>query len=67
MTGSRGGVAAQIREKQPKALLTHWYGHALNLAVGDCIKQSKSCRDALDDAFEVARLIRFSPKKECCI
>ena len=63
MTGSRGGVAAQIREKQPKALLTHCYGHALNLAVGDCIKQSKIFRDALDVAFEVAKLIRFSPKR----
>ena len=64
MAGSKGGVATRIQVKQPKAVLTHCYDHALNLAVGDCIKQSKICRDALDVAFEIAKLIRFSPKKE---
>ena len=63
MAGSKRGVATCIQVKQPKAVLTHCYGHALNLADGDCIKQSKMCRDALDVAFEIAKLIRFSPKR----
>lgn len=63
MTGSRNGVATQIQAKEPKAVLTHCYGHALNLAVSDSIKKTKVCRDAMDVAFEIAKLIRFSPKR----
>ena len=43
--------------------LHHCYAHALNLAVADTVKQSKICRDALDTAFEITRLIKFSPKR----
>ena len=63
MSGSRGGVSARLQEKEPRAVLTHCYGHALNLAVGDCIKKSTICRDALDVSFEIAKLLRFSPKR----
>ena len=63
MAGSKHGVAAKLLAEEPHAFLTHCYGHALNLAVGDAIKQSKVCRDALDTAFEVSKLIRFSPKR----
>ena len=63
MAGSKTGVAARLQAEEPRALLTHCYGHVLNLAVGDAIKQSKICRDALDIAFEISRLIHFSPKR----
>ena len=63
MTGSKNGVATRLLADEPRALLTHCYGHALNLAVADAIKQSKVCRDALDIAFEVSKLIRFSSKR----
>ena len=63
MTGSTSGVAKQIQEKESRAVLTHCYGHALNLAISDTIKQSKLCRDSMDTAFEVSKLIRFSPKR----
>ena len=33
---------------EKRAVLTHCYGYALNLAVGDSMKQSKVCIDALD-------------------
>ena len=62
MTGSKSGVAKQIQEKESCAVLTHCYGHALNLAISDTIKQSKLYRDSMDTAFEVSKLIRFSPK-----
>ena len=52
MSGSKCGIAAQIQAKEScAAVLTHW-GHALNLAVGDTIKQSKLCCDLIDTAFE---------------
>ena len=39
MSGAKNGVAKQISD---------CYGHALNLAVRDTVKQSKIMRDALD-------------------
>ena len=63
MVGSKNGVATQLLAKEKRAVLTHCYGHALNLAVGDSMKQSKVCRDALDTAYEISKLLRFSPKR----
>ena len=63
MVGCRKGVATQLARKEKRAVLTHCYGHALNLAVGDSMKQSKVCKDALDTAFEISKLIRYSPKQ----
>ena len=54
MVGCRKGVATQLARKEKSAVLAHCYGHALNLAVGDSMKQSKVCKDALDIAFELA-------------
>ena len=67
MTGSRNGVAAQLRQEETRAVLTHCYGHALNLAVGDTIKKSKVCCDAMDVGFEISKLIRFSPKRSAAL
>ena len=63
MTGSKTGVASQILSVEPRALYTHCYGHSLNLAVCDTIKNRKIARDALDTTFEVSKLIKFSPKR----
>ena len=41
----------------------HCYGHALNLAVGQTVKQSKICCEALEVAFEITKLVKFSPKR----
>ena len=63
MVGCENGVATQLLAKEKRAMLTHCYGHALNLAVGDSIKKSKVCRDALDTTYEISKLLRFSPKR----
>ena len=63
MASSKHGVAVQLLAEEPHALLTHCYGHALNLTVADAIKQSKVYHDALGTAFEISKLIRFSPKR----
>ncbi len=63
MRGSRNGVATQFMGEEKRAVYTHCYGHALNLAVGDTIKQSKVCCEALETAFEISKLIKFSPKR----
>jgi hypothetical protein len=63
MTGSNHGITTQLQAEESQAVLTHCYGRSLNLATGDTTKQSKVCRDALDMAFEISKLIRFSPKR----
>jgi hypothetical protein len=44
-------VAKRICDLEPRAVYTHCYGHALNLAAGDTLKQSK-------DALETTQRIR---------
>ena len=64
MSGGRSGVAKQIMDLEHKALYTHCYGHALNLAAQDAIKHSKIMEDCLDTTYEITKLIRKSPKRE---
>ena len=63
MSAIRSGVSTQIIKEEKRAVYTHCYAHALNLAIGDTIKRSKVCCDALDVAFEVNKLIKFSSKR----
>ena len=63
MSGHRNGVSTQITAEESRALYTHCYAHSLNLAVSDAIKQSKMCQGALDTAYEITKLIKFSPKR----
>ena len=63
MSGSKNEVASQIIHVEKHALYMHCYGHALNLAVGQTVKQSKICCEALEVAFEITKLIKFSPKR----
>ena len=64
MSGYKSGVAAKLLQEEPKALYTHCYGHALNLACADAIKHSKVMRDALDTAYEIVKLIKYSPQRQ---
>lgn len=66
-SGSRSGVSTQIQMEEKRAVYTHCYGHCLNLAVGSTLKQSEICNDALDIAFEVSKLIKFSPKRNAAL
>ena len=44
-------VVRRIKKIESRALLTHCYGHAIQLAVDDTIKAIKLMRDTLDPAF----------------
>ena len=66
MSGSKSGVAKMILDEEPRALYTHCYGHALNLACGDTMKQCKIMRDSLDVTYEITKLIKKSPRREAC-
>ena len=60
---SNGHQRCILLKEESRALHTHCYAHALNFAVADTVKQSNICRDALDVAYEVSKLIKFSPKR----
>ena len=64
MSGIKSGVAKQICDIEPRALFTHCYGHALNLAASDVLKQSKLMSDALDLTREITKLIKCSSCRE---
>ena len=62
MTGVRNGVLAQISAEESHAVFVHCYGHALNLAVGDCI--NSVLRDTLTlYTFEISKLVKYSPRR----
>ena len=63
MAGPKSGVA-KIMDLELKALYTHCYGHAFNLAVQDSIKHVKIIEDTLDTTHETIKLIKRSPKRE---
>ena len=48
MSGTKKGVAKVIATKESRAIYTHCYGHALNLGVGDTVKQCHLMKSALD-------------------
>lgn len=56
MAGATGGVAAQILHEEPKAIYTHCYGHALNLACSDTVRQCSLMRSSLDIVYEIINL-----------
>ena len=64
MSGAKSGVAARVRAEEPRAVFTHSYGHSLNLACADTIRQSKLMCDALDTTHEITKLIKKSPRRD---
>ena len=53
MTVYKKKVSTQILEESPLAFLTHCYGHALNLAIGDMIKQERQLRSTVDTTYKL--------------
>ena len=57
-------VACEIKAIEPTALYLHWYGHSLNLAAADTLKEVKPMADTLDHALEIRKLLKFSPRRD---
>ena len=64
ISGAKKGVAKKLREEEPRAVFTHCYGHALNLVLGDCVKQCKVMKSTFDVVTEVSNLLKKSPKRD---
>ena len=58
MSGAKSGVAKKLLDNEPRAVFTHCYGHALNLACNDSIKQCKLMKDVLDTTYEICKLVK---------
>ena len=67
MAGARSGVSTKLLSEEPRALYTHCYGHTLNLACADTVKQCKLMRDSLDTTYEITKLVKKSPKRDACL
>ena len=68
MMGLKKGVSTQIKnDVDGRALCTHCYCHALNLACSDSIKGCRLIRDALDISYEIIKLVKYSPKRESAL
>ena len=53
ISGSKSGVGMRLCTAEPRTVFTHCYGHTLNLACSDAIKQCKLMQDALDTTHEI--------------
>ena len=67
MSGHREGVATQICEEEPRAIYTHCYGHSLNLAVSDTVRQCTVIGKAFDIVYEITKLIKKSPRRQAAL
>ena len=67
VVGSKKGVATIIKQSQPNCLLIHCCCHALNLAVGDAIKNVLVLKESLEDPYELTKLIKYSPKRQAAL
>ena len=47
-----------LLDEQPKARYTHCYGHSLNLACSDTIRQSKIKINAFNTAHDIVNLVK---------
>ena len=60
----RSDVSTQICKEEQQAIFVHCDGHALNLAAGDAVKSNNVLRNALDNTFEISKLLKFSAPRE---
>ena len=64
MTAAKNDVAKAITSKESRLIFSHCYGHALNLGVGDTIKQYQLIKSSLEVVAEISKLIKKSPKRD---
>ena len=67
MSSAKNGVAKQISTDEPQAVYTHFYGHAFNLSMGDCIKQCEVMKLVIVVMGEISNLVNKSSVVMCCV
>ena len=64
MSGAKCRLATQIKVEELRAMFSHCYGHSLQQAVGDIIKEVKNLKDTPNTTSKISKLLKFSPKRE---
>ena len=65
MSATKTGVAKRISDLESRAIYTHCYGHALNLATCDTMKKMKLLKEAIEIiTHEVTKLVKYSPRRQ---
>ena len=67
MCGIKNGVSNKILSENPEAFFTRCFGHALNLAVGDMVKNARFLKDSMDTTYDISNLIKKSPKRDAML
>ena len=57
-------MAKVINDDEASTIYPHCYGHALNLSVGDTIRQCQIMKAAIDVVAEISKLVKKSPKRD---
>ena len=63
MCGIKNCVSNKILSENPETFFTHCFGHALNLAVGDMVKNVLFLKESMNTAYEISDLIKKSSKR----
>ena len=61
--GSQTEIGSNYTSEEKSVILSHCYGHALNLAVGCTVKKSTVCSEALESAYEITKLTKYFPRE----
>ena len=67
MAGVKNVVATKMELLNDAVLYTHCYGHALNLAVNDCIRNIIDLNNVWVMLKKICNLVKKSPSRECKI
>ena len=67
MYGIKNGVSNKILSENPKVFFACFFGHALNLAVGDMVKNARFLKDSMDTTYDISNLIKKSPKGDAML
>ena len=67
MCGIKNNVSNKILSKNPETFFTRCFGHALNLAVGDMVKNARFLKGSMDSTYNISILIKKSPKKDAML
>ena len=63
MMGVKSGVSTRFKDVNSKMISVHCFGHALNLAVSDLVRNVRVMKDTFDTAKEIC-VRKWSPLGE---
>ena len=64
ITGSKSGVAVQIKSEKERTLYTNYYAHSINLAIGETMKVCPVLKGTTDNTYELTKRVKMSPKRD---